>query len=42
MMAFTVLLFPLVFREGQLSRRGGACLLAAYAAYVAWLAVSAR
>lgn len=42
MMGFTLLLFPLVFREGMLSRGGGACLLAAYAAYVAWLAVSAR
>ena len=38
MMAFTLLLFPLVFRRGLLTRGGGACLLAAYAGYVAWLA----
>lgn len=38
MMAFTILLFPLVFRRGLLTRGGGACLLAAYACYVAWLA----
>ena len=37
MMAFTLLLFPLVFRRGLLTRGGGACLLAAYASYVAWL-----
>jgi hypothetical protein len=37
MMAFTVPLFPLVFRKGLLSRGGGACLLAAYSCYVAWL-----
>jgi cation:H+ antiporter len=38
MMAFTALLFPLVFRGRILSRRGGAALLAAYACYVGWLA----
>lgn len=38
MMAFTVLLFPLVFRRGILMRSGGACLLTAYACYIAWLA----
>ena len=37
MMAFTVLLFPLVFRKGLLTRVRGACLLAAYVCYVAWL-----
>lgn len=39
MMAFTVLLFPLVFRRGTLTRRHGACLLAMYAGYLAWLAL---
>ena len=38
MMAFTVALFPLVFRRGLLTRSAGAGLLAAYAAHVAWLA----
>jgi cation:H+ antiporter len=38
MMAFAALLFPLVFRGRLLTRAGGACLLAAYASYVAWLA----
>jgi cation:H+ antiporter len=38
MMAFTLTLFPLVFRKGLLTRRGGAFLLAAYAGYVGWLA----
>jgi len=37
MLAFAVLLFPLVFRRGRLTRGGGACLLAAYAGYLAWL-----
>jgi cation:H+ antiporter len=38
LMGFTVLLFPLVFPKRLLGRNGGACLLAAYAGYVAWLA----
>ncbi len=38
MMAFTVLLFPLVVRRGLLTRSGGAGLLTAYAGYLAWLA----
>jgi len=38
MMAFTVMLLPLVYRRGLLTRSGGACLLTAYACYVAWLA----
>ena len=38
MIGFTVLLFPLVFRRGLLTRGGGACLLAAYVGYIAWLA----
>jgi cation:H+ antiporter len=38
MMAFTVVLFPLVFRKGLLTRSGGAFLLAAYGGYVGWLA----
>jgi cation:H+ antiporter len=38
MMAFTALLFPLVFRRGLITRGGGSCLLAVYAGYVAWLA----
>jgi cation:H+ antiporter len=42
MMAFGVLLFPLVFRRGRLTRGGGARLLAAYAGYVAWLAWNPR
>jgi cation:H+ antiporter len=42
MMGFAVLLLPLVYRRQALSRAGGACLLAAYACYVAWLAVAAR
>jgi cation:H+ antiporter len=42
MMGFTVLLFPLVFRRGVLTRSGGACLLAAYSGYVAWLAAHSR
>jgi cation:H+ antiporter len=42
MMAFTVVLFPLVFRKGLLTRGAGAGLLAAYAAYVAWLALNPR
>jgi cation:H+ antiporter len=40
MVAFAVLLFPLVYRQRSLSRRGGAFLLVAYACYVAWLAWS--
>ena len=42
MLAFAVLLFPLVFRRGVLTRGGGACLLAAYAGYVAWLVWNPR
>jgi len=42
MLAFAVLLFPLVFRRGLLARGGGACLLAAYAGYLAWLAWNPR
>jgi cation:H+ antiporter len=38
MMAFTVVLFPLVYQRGTITRSGGACLLAAYVCYVAWLA----
>lgn len=38
MMAFTVLLFPLVVRRGTLARSGGAGLLTAYAGYLGWLA----
>jgi cation:H+ antiporter len=38
MLAFTLLLFPLVFRQGMLTRRGGLCLLGAYAGYIGWLA----
>lgn len=42
MIAFTVLLLPLVFRRKLLTRSGGACLLTAYAGYVAWLAWNPR
>jgi cation:H+ antiporter len=42
MMAFTVMLLPLVYRRGILTRGGGACLLAAYACYVGWLAWNPR
>jgi cation:H+ antiporter len=38
MMAFTVMLFPLVYRRGSVTRSGGAGLLAAYVCNVAWLA----
>ncbi len=38
LMGLTLLLLPLVARRQRLSRRGGACLLAAYAGYMAWLA----
>jgi Ca2+/Na+ antiporter len=37
MLAFAVLLLPLVAWDRALSRRDGAVLLAAYAAYVVWL-----
>jgi cation:H+ antiporter len=37
MLAFTVVLLPLVLRRGLLTRSGGASLLAAYASYIAWL-----
>jgi len=40
MMAFTLVLFPMVFRKGILTRAAGAGLLVAYASYVAWLAWS--
>jgi len=42
MLAFTVLLLPLVYRRGLLTRSGGASLLAAYAGYVAWLVWNPR
>jgi len=42
MMGFTVLLLPLVFRRQTLTRGGGACLLTAYACYMAWLAWNPR
>jgi cation:H+ antiporter len=42
MMGFTVLLLPLVFRRRTLARGAGASLLAAYAAYLAWLAGNPR
>jgi len=42
MLGFAVLLVPLVFRRGVLTRGGGACLLAAYAGYVAWLVWNPR
>lgn len=42
MMTFTIVLFPLVYRRGSLTRSGGACLLAAYAGYVGWLAWNPR
>lgn len=42
MLGFTVLLLPLVYRRGLLTRAGGACLLAAYAGYVGWLAWNPR
>jgi cation:H+ antiporter len=38
MMAFTVSLFPLVYRRGTITRLGGASLLVGYCVYVAWLA----
>ncbi len=38
MLAFTLVLFPLVVRKGILTRGGGALLLTSYAAYIAWLA----
>jgi len=38
MLAFTILLGPLVYRRRSLTRIGGACLLAAYASYIASLA----
>jgi cation:H+ antiporter len=40
MMGTTLLLFGLVFRRRVLTRGGGACLLAGYVLYVAWLAWS--
>jgi cation:H+ antiporter len=42
MVGFTVLLLPLVFRRRTLTRSAGACLLLAYASYVAWLAGNPR
>lgn len=42
LMGMTVLLLPLVARQRKLSRRGGACLLAAYAGYMLWLARGAH
>ena len=42
MLAFAVLLFPLVFRRGLLTRGGGAFLFATYAGYVAWLVSNPR
>jgi cation:H+ antiporter len=42
MMAFTVLLFPLVLRRRLLTRGGGTSLLAAYVCYVGWLAWNPR
>jgi cation:H+ antiporter len=38
MMGVTLLLLPLVFPGRNLSRRGGAALLASYVGYLAWLA----
>jgi len=40
MMAFTVALFPLVYRHRALSRAGGVGLLAAYVGYLVWLVVN--
>jgi cation:H+ antiporter len=42
MTGFALLLLPLVYRRRTLSRAGGACLLAAYACYVGWLARGAQ
>jgi cation:H+ antiporter len=42
MLGFAVLLFPLVVRRGVLTRGGGACLLAAYAGYMAWVISNPR
>lgn len=38
LMGLTLLLLPLVARRRSLSRIGGACLLAVYSGYLAWLA----
>ena len=40
MLAFTLLILPLVYRTRTLGRLGGACLLAAYAGYVGWMALT--
>jgi hypothetical protein len=42
MMGFTVLLLPLVVRRRTLTRGAGACLLATYASYLAWLGWNPR
>jgi cation:H+ antiporter len=41
MLAFTVVLLPLVLARQRIGRRGGAVLLAGYLAYLAWLASQA-
>lgn len=41
MLAFTVVLLPLVMARQRIGRRGGAVLVAGYVAYLAWLASQA-